>query len=176
MVLQWRALISPRGCGTSQIWVGVTDGAAGKCQMGNQHVSLSPSFPQKPLPWVSPCCQPRLRCLALRPAPGVLFDIAACAHCPVECEESQATEAVGSATKQEFWSCLSFASLLSSASLVAEELQSVTLWCLRQLLDPKTVEPWATVPSIVSGNWTCLWQVWFYSYWIWENTDLTMSK
>ena len=141
--LQWRALFSPRGHETSQLWVGATDGTAGKCQMGKQHVSLSPSLPQKPLAWVTLCCQPRLRCLALCPAPRVLFDIAACAPCPMEDEKSQAAEAVGSATKQGFWPWLSFTSLLSSSSLVAQESQSVTLWYLGKVLDPNTVEPGA---------------------------------
>lgn len=37
---------------------------------------------------------PGRRCLALCPVPGVLFDIAACAPCPLQCEKSEAPEAV----------------------------------------------------------------------------------
>ena len=138
--LQLRALFSPRGQRTSRLWVGATDGAAGKCQMGKQHASLSPCLPQKPLAWAVLHCQPRLRCLAPCPAPGVRLDIAACAPCPLEDEKSQATEAIGSDTKQGFWPWLSFTSLLFSAPLVAQ-ICSVTLWYLGPVLAPKTVDP-----------------------------------
>ena len=138
--LQLRALFSPRGQKTSRLWVGVTDGAAGKCQMVKQHASLSPCLPQKPLAWAALHCQPRLRCLAPCPAPGVRLDIAACAPCPLEDEKSQAAEAIGSDTKQGFWPWLSCTSLLFSAPLVAQ-ICSVTLWYLGPVLAPKTVDP-----------------------------------
>lgn len=72
----------PRGHETSRLHVIVTDGTVGKCQMGTQHVSLSPHLLQKPLTQASPCRQQRLRCLAGCLLSGVLFDFAACAPYP----------------------------------------------------------------------------------------------
>lgn len=61
----WEGFHFPRGHGTSGLHVVATDGTVGKCQMGNQHVSLSPLLPHKPLAQASPCRQQRLRCLAV---------------------------------------------------------------------------------------------------------------
>lgn len=94
-LLRWFPL--PQRPWTSRLCVVVTDGAVGKCQMENQHVSLSPLLSQKPLAQVSPCSQQRLRCLAVCLLSGVLIDIAANAPCPGDYEKSQATETLGGA-------------------------------------------------------------------------------
>lgn len=93
----WDGSYFPRGHGTSRLSKVVTDGDVGKCQMANQHVSLSPLLSQKSLARVSPCSQQRLRCLAVCLLSGVLFDIAAFAPCPGDYEKSQATETLGGA-------------------------------------------------------------------------------